>query len=274
MDFGLRDAAPAGLANHNPGTIIRNRNPESIDGPSLAHIVRVNTWTMAFIDLLAQQAAALPDTIFTKQVAEDPTLWDRLTSIASGVLTLTFLALSAALIPAALNVRKTHKKISDTLDRIYGDINPLMRHASSITDNLDYITTAIRVDVQQLNQTIASTNQKVLNAAELAEDRINELNSLLEVAQEEIEAVFVASVSTLKGVGTGAATFARGRGRKARRQRLNDPGLVAAVERVGDALEESFADESFDEEELDNGGIIGNQGADGRPETPRIRPRG
>ena len=229
---------------------------------------------MAVIDLLAQQAAVLPDTIFTKEIAKDPSWWDRVTSVASGVLTLTFLALSAALIPAALNVRKTHKKISDTLDRIYGDINPIMRHASSITDNLDYITTSLRVDVQQLNQTVGSANQKLLKAAELAEDRINELNALLEVAQEEIESVFVASVSTLKGVGTGAATFARGRSRRARRQRLRDPGLVEAVERVGEALDESFADESLDEEGLDNGGIIGDQGADGRPETPRIRPRG
>lgn len=230
---------------------------------------------MAIIDMIAQQAAVLPDTIFTKQVAEDPSWWDRVTSVASGVLTLTFLALSAALIPAALNVRKTHKKISDTLDRIYGDINPIMRHASSITDNLDYISTSLRVDVQQVNQAVASTSQKLLKAAELAEDRINELNALLEVAQEEIEAVFVASVSTIKGVGTGAATFAKGRARKARRRhKLRDPGLVEAVERVGDALDESFADESFDEEGLDNGGIIGDQGADGRPEAPRIRPRG
>lgn len=236
--------------------------------------MRVNTWTIAFIDLLAQQAAALPDTIFTKQIAQDPNLWTRVTSVATGVLVLTFLALSAALIPAALNVRKTHKKISDTLDRIYGDISPIMRHASSITDNLDFITTSIRVDLQQVNQTVASANQKLLKAAELAEDRINELNALLEVAQEEMEAVFVASISTIKGVGTGAATFARGRTRKVRRQRLRDPGLVEAVERVGDALEESFDEESFDEEGLDNGGIIGDQGADSRPETPRIRPRG
>ncbi len=235
--------------------------------------MRVNSWTMAIIDLLAQQAAALPDTIFTKQVAEDPSWWNRVTSIASGILTLTFLALSAALIPAALNVRKTHKKISDTLDRIYGDINPLMRHASSVADNLHYISTSIRVDIQQVNQTVASANQKLLKAAELAEDRINELNALLEVAQEEIEAVFVASVATLKGVGTGAATFARGSGRRARRARMREPGLRQAVERVGDALEESFDEESFDEEGLDNGGIIGDQGADGRSETPRIRPR-
>lgn len=229
---------------------------------------------MAIIDLLAQQAAVL-DTVFTKQIAEDPSWWDRVTGIASFVLTLTVLALAAALIPAALNVRKTQRKISDMLDRIYGDVNPIMRHVSSITDNVDYISTSLRVDVQQVNQVVASTNQKLLKAAELAEDRINELNALLEVAQQEIEAVFVASVSTIKGVGTGAATLAKARSRKARRrQKLRDPGLVEAVERVGDALDESFADESFDEEELDNGDINGDQGADGRPEAPRIRPRG
>lgn len=243
-------------------------------GLSLAHIMLVNSWTFTIIDLLAQQAVALPDTIFTQEISKDPSWWDRVTSVASGVLTLTFLALSAALIPAAMNVRKTHKKISDTLDRIYGDINPIMRHASSITDNLDYISTSLRVDMQQVNQTVASANQKLLKAAELAEDRLDELNALLEVAQEEIESVFVSSVSTLKGVGTGAATLARGRGRKSHRARLRDPGLRKAVERVGDALEESFEDESFAEEGLEHGGINGNQGADGRSEAPRIRPRG
>jgi len=39
------------------------------------------------------------------------------------------------------------------------DVTPLTRHASSIADNLDYITTSIRNDVQQVNATIASATR-------------------------------------------------------------------------------------------------------------------
>jgi hypothetical protein len=36
------------------------------------------------------------------------------------------------------------QEISDLLDRVYGDVNPLMRQASSIADNVNYITTSVR----------------------------------------------------------------------------------------------------------------------------------
>ena len=89
------------------------------------------------------------------------------------------------------------------LDKVYGDINPLMRHASAIADNVDYITTSIRVDVQQVSQTIAAANQRLQQAVASAEDRINELNALLEVVQEEAESAFVSTASTVRGVRTG-----------------------------------------------------------------------
>ncbi|MDQ6718008.1 MAG: DUF948 domain-containing protein [Gemmatimonadota bacterium] len=153
--------------------------------------------------LLLQAARALPDTIVTKQVTTDPGMLGRITSIATVVLTFTFIALSAALIPAAWNFRKSYKKISNMLDKVYGDVNPIMRHASTIADNVDYISTSVRVDIQQLSKTIAAANQSMLGAVKAAEARINQLNALLEVAQEEAESAFIATASTLRGVRTG-----------------------------------------------------------------------
>lgn len=153
--------------------------------------------------LLLQAARALPDTIVTKQLAQDPGLLTKVTSVATVVLTFTFIALSAALIPAAWNFRKSYKKVSDMLDKVYGDVNPIMRHASTIADNVDYISTSVRVDIQQLSKTIAAANQSLLGAVKAAESRINQLNALLEVAQEEAEGAFIATASTLRGVRTG-----------------------------------------------------------------------
>src|ERR1700674_2190456 len=160
-------------------------------------------WMFSGAELLQQIARALPDTIYTKQVVAQPGLWEKITSVASGVMTITVIILTAALVPAAWNFRKSYKKVSDMLDKIYGDINPLMRHASAIADNVDYITTSIRVDVQQVSQTVAAVNQRLQDALAGAEDRIKQLNALLDVVQEEAESAFVTTASTIRGVQTG-----------------------------------------------------------------------
>jgi uncharacterized protein YoxC len=154
-------------------------------------------------ELLQQVARSLPDTIYTKQIVAEPGLWEKVVSVASGVMTITVIILTVALVPAAWNFRKSYKKVSDMLDKVYGDINPLMRHASAIADNVDYITTSIRVDVQQVSQTVAAVNQRLQEAIEGAEDRMKQLNALLDVVQEEAESAFVTTASTIRGVQTG-----------------------------------------------------------------------
>jgi uncharacterized protein YoxC len=172
-----------------------------VNGLSLAHLTHMMGWIGS--ELLLQAASAFPDTIYTKQIAAEPGWFEKVTSIASAVMTITIIVLSAALIPAAWNFRKSYKKVSEMLDKIYGDINPLMRHASAIADNVDYVSTAIRVDIQQVSQTVAAVNQRLQQAVGAAEDRINQLNALLEVVQEEAESAFVTTASTIRGVRTG-----------------------------------------------------------------------
>src|SRR5215210_2684018 len=160
-------------------------------------------WMGAGADLLLQAAQTLPDTLYTKQIVEEPGLWQKIITVASGVMSISIIVLTVALVPAAWNFRKSYKKVSEMLDKIYGDINPLMRHASSIADNVDYISTSIRVDVQQVSQTVAAANQRLQQAVAAAEERINQLNALLEVVQEEAESAFVTTASTIRGVRTG-----------------------------------------------------------------------
>jgi uncharacterized protein YoxC len=193
-------------------------------------------WIISGAELLQQVARTLPDTIYTKQVVAEPGLWEKITSVASGVMTITVIILTVALVPAAWNFRKSYKKISDMLDKIYGDVNPLMRHASAIADNVDYITTSIRVDVQQVSQTVAAVNQRLQDALEGAEDRMKQLNALLDVVQEEAESAFVTTASTIRGVQTGI-------------------------------------NQAFDEEDLFDGDYD-ESGADGwEKPRPRVRPR-
>jgi hypothetical protein len=156
---------------------------------------------------LVQRATALPDTVYTKQIATVPSTFDRITGIASGLLTIAFFIFVAAAVPAAWNFRKSYRRVNKLLDRIYGDINPIMRHASSVADNINYITTSIRADVQQINATIAGANERLQQAVLLTERRLGDFNALLQVVQEEAEQMFVSTASAVRGVRTSASAL-------------------------------------------------------------------
>lgn len=159
---------------------------------------------------LLQLGSATAETTLVRQVASEPTLLEQVMSIASGLMTIALLVLTVALVPAAWNFRKSYKRVSDLLDRVYADINPIMRHASSIADDVNYITTSIRVDVQQVNRTIAGVNQRLQDAIALTERQLHDFNALLEVVQQEAEDAFVSTASTLRGVRGGAMAYRRG----------------------------------------------------------------
>lgn len=156
---------------------------------------------------LLLQAATLPDTVIVKQVAVERGWFETVTGIASGVMTLTILGLTIFLAPAAWSFWRTFRKVRELLDRVHADVTPLTRHASNVADNLDYITTSIRSDVQQVNATIAAANRRLNQAVQLTETRLNEFNALLQVVQQEAEQAFVTTAAAVRGVRTGAATF-------------------------------------------------------------------
>ena len=215
--------------------------------------------------LLPLQTAAttFPDTIITRQVTADPGLFQKITSVASGLMTISILVLTAALVPAAWNFRKSYKKVNHLLDRIYGDISPIMRHASTIADNLDYVTTSLRSDVQQVNRTVTSANQRVLQAAQLAERRLHEFTALLDVVQDEAEETFVAAAATVRGLRMGADRY---------RSELEAGAAAARLDDLEDELGTAL-DDVFDPEEPDDGDDTGEDPAR-FAQHPRIRPRG
>lgn len=161
---------------------------------------------LSFVTLALAQAISVADTVVTISAA--PTgvqRWiDWLTSIASVVIALALIALSIALIPAAWNSRKIYKRINDTLEGTRDLTRPFLRHAETAADNVDYITTAIRSDVEQLKRTVDATQARLEHASAQMEERINHFNALLKVVQEEAEDLFIDTASTLRGVRAGA----------------------------------------------------------------------
>ena len=225
------------------------------------------------------QAAVSRDTLLMKQVGNEQGWFEQLTGIASGLMTVSLLVLTVFLVPAAWNFRKSHKRVNDLLDRVYGDINPIVRHASTIADNVDYITTSIRVDVQQVNETIAMANQRLLKAVEATEKRLRDVNALIDVAQREAEDMFVATASTLRGVRTGAAELTERNGRRRRlvRGEAHDPLMEEELDELEELQAEAEAlldpaDELYDDEALDDLAALGAADAGSSPGGPRRSP--
>ena len=182
--------------------------------------------------MLLLQAVARVDTIFIQTAPVTQSWFAKVTGIAGGVMTLTLLAIAISLIPAMWNFRKTYKKTNDILDRIQADVMPLIKHAHSIADNLDYISTAIRADVGMFQDTIRSANGQIKQAVGMTETRINEFNALLAVVQNEAEGLFVSTAATVAGVKTGASHLVS-----------RDGTELASVEVDGDDLEIVVDDE-------------------------------
>ena len=156
--------------------------------------------------LALAQAAAVADTVVT--IAASPTgvqRWiDWLTSIASVVIALALIALSVALIPAAWNSRKIYKRINEVLEGTNDRTRPIFKHAEAAADNVNYITSAIRQDVEQFKQTLDTAQLRLNRASEQMQERIDHFNALLRVVQEEAEDLFIDTASTVRGVRAGA----------------------------------------------------------------------
>lgn len=212
--------------------------------------------------LLQAVGRTLPDTQVIKQVTTDPGLFEKISTIASGLGSIMLVILALGLIPAALNFRRFFLRVNELLDRFYGDITPIVHNASAIADNVNYVTTALRSDVQQVTQTVTAANQRVLEAMKATERRIKELNALLDVVQEEAEAMFVSGAATVRGLRAGARTYEE-LGRTRRRAEVLDEELAEALD---DSYETGDVDDGDDDDERpQRGGAAAQQ--------PRVRPR-
>ncbi len=222
-------------------------------------LTAAGAWLLPRWLLLQQQLPATrSDTLLMRLVAEPRSWFDTVSGVASILIALALLGLCVGLIPAAWNFRNSYKKVNELLEKVYGDINPLMRHASTIADNVNYISTSLRVDVQQVNQTIATANERLQEAVRLTERRVQEFNALLHVVQREAEDTFVSTAAALRGVREGAATFredALAGSRSLRRARIEDAMARAealAFEEGGEEEEDALdslgeLDESSDD---------------------------
>jgi methyl-accepting chemotaxis protein len=87
--------------------------------------------------------------------------------------------------------------------------DPLLDRGKSVAANVEFITATLRTDVEGLHSSIRSLSDRLKQASDHMEHRIEEFNALMEVVQGEAEDVFIDTASTARGVRAGARQLVR-----------------------------------------------------------------
>lgn len=144
------------------------------------------------------------------QVAE-PTGWRlwlvTMADVATVLIALALLITVAILLVIALQVRKLVRKAEPLLRQVQSHVDPVMGHVRDVGENVNYMSSAIRADVQQVTELVDSTRRRLNHTADAAEHRIREFNALLGVMQEEAERLFIDTASTARGVRAGTEAY-------------------------------------------------------------------
>jgi methyl-accepting chemotaxis protein len=156
------------------------------------------------------------------------------------VVSLFVLILLGAIVFVLLALRKSVQDLTRLLNASSGDISAAAHSVRNVTEDVRAITQSVKTDVGAVSDTIRHVNKGVRRVVRRAEARLQRLDALVGVAQEEAEEFVMSSASALRGVRLGAAAlkrsflYTRRRGQKRKKRRpLRGDGRRAA-ERGGD----------------------------------------
>ncbi len=97
---------------------------------------------------------------------------------------------------------------------------PVLDQAGQLLDQLGTVTTSLADDVEKVDRTVIRTTESVERMVELAEERVSEINALLEVAVEEAEETFFSTAAIMRALRLGGRDRKRRKLSRGERRRL------------------------------------------------------
>ena len=97
---------------------------------------------------------------------------------------------------------------------------PVLDQSQQLLDQVGGVTASLVDDVERIDRTVIRATTSVESMVELAEDRVSELNALLEVAVEEAEETFFSTAAIMRALRLGGRSRRRRKVSRAERRRL------------------------------------------------------
>ena len=137
-----------------------------------------------------------------------PSLISTVEAVSNVLLGLTVLGVLIALLAILLHLRKLTGPIGVLAKSLERDAAPVMVRVRSVAENVDFITMAVRTDIQKLNASVASLNDRLKEASLRMEERIQDFTALVEVLQNEAEDLALDTAAAVRGVRAGTRSLA------------------------------------------------------------------
>lgn len=197
---------------------------------------------LAFLHVATVQAAVLQDTIVARMVPQRD-LFDWTSGVLQIVVLVLAIAMLGTLIVLLLSLRNAVLRVNGAIERLGNETKPLVDKATLIVEDAREVVAMVRTDVERLSGATGVVTAQLVNAAETAGRRIDEVNAVLDVLQHEMEKTAIGAVAAVKGVATGTTEMGRALRGRPRRHPDADP-----------AFDGGDLDDEFDEldDELDD----------------------
>lgn len=157
--------------------------------------------------LLILQDQGIRDTVV--MVAPERSVLETFVAVGQFTVSLVVLVLLAAVVFVLLALRKSVQELTKLLHSSYGDISAAAHSVRNVAEDVRGITQSVKTDVGAVSDTIRHVNKGVRRAVHRAESRLQRLDALVSVAQDEAEDFVLSSASALRGFRFGAAALKR-----------------------------------------------------------------
>lgn len=186
----------------------------------------------------ASQGLGARDTVVMIQAPVERGVMETLVSTGQFVVSLVVLVLLAGIVFVLVALRKSVQELTALLHSSYGDVSAAAHAVRNASEDVRVITQSVKTDVAAVSDTVRLVNSGVRRAVRRARSRLQRLDALVEVAQEEAEELVMSTSSAVRGVRAGAAalrrTFLFTRGRDARRRKRRSARHDGAPDTGGD----------------------------------------
>lgn len=122
------------------------------------------------------------------------------------VVALTILVTAIITIVTLLRTTRAMRSIGREASR---RADPLLERSKSVAANMEFISASLRTDIEGLHRSVRALSDRLQQASDHMESRIEDFNALMEVVQGEAETVFLDTASTARGVRAGARQLVR-----------------------------------------------------------------
>jgi len=123
----------------------------------------------------------------------------------------------ALLLPRMLN---TMRQVDEMSTEFLRRAVPVLDQSQQLLDQVGSVTTSLVDDVERIDRTVIRATSSLESMIELAEDRVSEINALLEVAVEEAEETFFSTAAIMRALRLGGRAGKRRKVSRAERRRL------------------------------------------------------